>query len=565
MDIDGIRPPAGRSARRSGANARPTVRSTAGTGHQAPRRPAATGRIQDIARPARHAASARTPQLVAQPRKPLVVPSYQPAKVAGSKATAAHPKTNRASPISAQADKKAKPVAKRASGRPPKATRRRRVRRTILLGAAGLLLILLGTGGFLSWRAYANLHKVFHGTQTVAALASKPVTPDLLKGEGDGRVNILLLGIGGPGHDGPDLTDTIVVMSVDPVNNTATMVSVPRDLWIQQPVNYFGKQQKINAAYESGKYHYLGHLDSSNANAAAVEAGFASIDQAIKDVLGVTINYHALVNFQAFRQAVDTVGGVTVDVPTQLYDPTMAWENHWNPVLAPVGVQQMDGVKALLYARSRETTSDFARSQRQRQILLALKDKVLSAGTLSNPAKIDGLLNAFGNNVYSDLSTQGAMRLVDIMKKVSDTQVGSVGLSEDPHKLIVTDRVGNISVDRPVAGYDNYTAIQDYVRSQLLDGYLVKEHAAVTVLAPTVAGATADGETLKTYGYNITTTVANTATAPTAPILVDLSHGKAPFTLHYLQTHFSVTAVSSLPAGITVPAGSAKFVIIEPK
>jgi LCP family protein required for cell wall assembly len=558
MDIDGIRPPAGRSARHLAANARPAVRQLAG-GRVRPvlRRPQVTGRIQDIAQPSRRplhpmaAASPRRPAALvrapqpARPRKPLAVPSYQPAKTA----------------------------ARRAAGQPRK-TVRRRLRRNILLSAAGLLLMVLGTGGFLGWRAYSNLHKVFRGTQTVAALASKPVTPDLLKGEGDGRVNILLLGIGGPGHEGPDLTDTIVVMSVDPVNNTAAMVSVPRDLWIQQPVNYFGKQQKINAAYESGKYHYLGHLDSSNANAAAVEAGFVSIDQAIKNVLGVNVNYHALVNFQAFRQAIDTVGGVTVDVPTRLYDPTMAWENHWNPVLAPAGIQQMDGIKALLYARSRETSSDFARSQRQRQILLALKDKVLTAGTLSNPAKIDGLLNAFGNNVYSDLSTQGAMRLADIMKKVSDTQVNSIGLSEEPHKLVTTDRVGNISVDRPVAGFDNYTAIQDYVRSQLPDGYLVHEHAAVTVLASTAANAAAAGTALQAYGYNVTATgISDAATTGTSgaagktglPILVDLSQGKARFTMHYLQTHFNVTAVTSLPAGVTVAPGSAKFVIIEPK
>jgi LCP family protein required for cell wall assembly len=536
-----------------------------GRGQQAPRRQLGTGRIQDVARPATriggaqtqqgqgHASGvARSPRPLVQP-KPLATPSYQPSK-----------QSNKPINTQARASKKPQHAAGRAPGRPPK-TARRRVRRTILLSAAGLLLIVLGTGGFLGWRAYANLHKVFHGTQTVAALASKPVTPDLLKGEGDGRVNILLLGIGGPGHEGPDLTDTIVVMSVDPVNNTATMVSVPRDLWVQQPVNYFGKQQKINAAYESGKYHYLGHLDSSNANAAAVEAGFGSIDQAIKNVLGVTINYHALVNFQAFRQAIDTVGGVTVDVPTQLYDPTMAWENHWNPVLAPAGVQQMDGVKALLYARSRETTSDFARSQRQRQILLALKDKVLTAGTLSNPAKIDGLMNAFGNNVYSDLSTQGAMRLVSIMKKITDSQVLSVGLTDEAHKLVTTDRVGNISVVRPIAGFDNYTAIQDYIRSQLPDGYLIKEHAPITVLAPTVASAIAAGDVLKTYGYNITATAANAAPAPATPILVDLSHGHAPFTLHYLQTHLNVTAVTSLPAGVTVAPGSAKFVIIEPK
>ncbi len=448
---------------------------------------------------------------------------------------------------------------------PAKQTRRTHIKKAILLrSAAAMAVLVLGTGGFFSWKAYSNLHKVFRGTTTVAALASKPVTPDLLKGEGDGRVNILLLGVGGPGHDGADLTDTMVLMSVDPLNNTAAMVSIPRDLWVKQPVNYFGSVAKINAAYESGKYRYLNRVDASQANANAVEAGFTSVDQVIKNVLDVNVNYHVLVNFQAFRQAIDTVGGVDVNVPEQLYDPTMSWENHNSPILATAGPQQMNGVKALLYARSRETTSDFARSQRQRQILLALKDKVLTAGTLSNPAKIEGLMNAFGNNVFSDLSTQGATRLYSIMQKVSDSKVASVGLTDEGHKLVTTDRVGNSSVVRPVAGFDNYAPIQAYVHSQIPDGYLVKENAPVTLLAQNAIVANAKGALLKNYGYNVTATVV--ASQPLAsPVVVDLSEGNNPFTKHYLEVRYGVKAVTNLPAGVSVPAGTAKFVILDTK
>ena len=471
-----------------------------------------------------------------------------------------------AAPGGASVEAKKFPLPKyRAPSRPQKIVKKRRPRTLVLRALALVLIIAMGIGGFLSWNAYTKIHKVFRGTTTVAALASKPVTPDLLKGEGDGRVNILLLGIGGPGHDGPDLTDTIVILSVDPVNNLASMVSIPRDLWVQQPIAYFGAQQKINAAYESGKYHYLGHLDASSANAAAVEAGFANIDQVLKTVLGININYHMLVNFAAFRQAIDTVGGITVDVPTPLVDPTMAWENHWNPILAPAGVQQMDGVKALLYARSRETTSDFARAQRQRQILVALKDKIMTADTLSNPAKIDGLMNAFGNNVYSDLSTQGAMRLYSIMKKVSDNKVASIGLTDDGHKLVTTDHVGTTSVVRPIAGFNNYTDIQAYVLGQLPDGYLVKENAPIAVIGSTAVQAAATGTLLKQYGYNIISTDAATQ-QQTGVIVVDLSHGKDPFTLHYLETRYSTKATVQLPAGVTLPASStAKFVIIIAK
>jgi len=79
-------------------------------------------------------------------------------------------------------------------------------------------------------------------------------------------------------------------------------------------------------------------------------------------------------------------------------------------------------------------------------VLVALKDKVLTVGTLSNPTKIDGLLNAFGDNVFSDMSTKGASRLVDIMRQVSDSKIASVSLADKPHQLVTTDQIGGTSV-----------------------------------------------------------------------------------------------------------------------
>jgi len=436
-------------------------------------------------------------------------------------------------------------------------------RKLVLRGAVASFVIVATIGGLLAWNGYVKLHKVFRGTSTVAALAAKPVAPGQLNGEGDGRVNILLLGIGGQGHDGPDLTDTIMLLSVDPVNHTAALLSIPRDLWVQQPIPYIAKQQKINAVYESGKYSYIGKMDSSNDNAAAIEAGFKNLDEVVEKVTGVNVNYHVLVDFQAFKQAIDTVGGVTVDVPTPLVDPTMAWENHNNPILAAAGVQHMDGTQALLYARSRETSSDFARSERQRSIIVALKDKVLTAGTLSNPTKIEALTNAFGDNVFSDMSTQGAERLYTIMKEVGDNNISSIGLTTPPHQLIKTGRVGNLSVDLPTAGLGDYTDIQNYVHSQLPDGYLVKERAPVTIVSHTVDGGAVTATLLRSYGYNVTNAITTDQPVPQLT-LVDLSGGDDPYTLHYLQNRYHVTPVPQLPAGITIPAGSAKFVIIEP-
>ncbi len=163
---------------------------------------------------------------------------------------------------------------------------RRWTKRGFILLEAGILL----AGGLLLGKGWLKLHEVFQGGGTAVALQAD-VNPNQLKGEGDGRVNVLLLGIGGQNHDGPDLTDTMVLVSIDPVNNTAALLSVPRDLWIKEPNNFVGQYQKINAAYESGKCSYLGEENSSNSNQKAINAGFKTADEAVSTVLGIPIDY----------------------------------------------------------------------------------------------------------------------------------------------------------------------------------------------------------------------------------------------------------------------------------
>ncbi len=180
-------------------------------------------------------------------------------------------------------------------------------RKWFFRGGLAVLALLIVTGGLLFGQGLLKLHKVFKGGAANVAALQANVSPSLLKGEGDGRVNILLLGNGGDGHDGPDLTDTMMLASIDPVNKTADLLSIPRDLWVQVPS--YGSM-KINAAYEVGKYNYLGKIDDSNANTQGVEAGFKLADQVVENVIGVNIDYNALVNFTSFKQAVDSVGGV---------------------------------------------------------------------------------------------------------------------------------------------------------------------------------------------------------------------------------------------------------------
>ncbi|HET9174004.1 MAG TPA: LCP family protein [Candidatus Saccharimonadales bacterium] len=436
----------------------------------------------------------------------------------------------------------------------------RTVRRWTFRTVALMLVLLIAVGGYLFSQGFLNLHKVFKGGAATAAALQANVDPSLLKGEGSGRINILLLGIGGAGHDGADLTDTMMLASIDPVNHTAALLSVPRDLWVNIPNN---GTMKINAAYEMGKFKYLGKITADNSNSKAIQAGFSSVDPIVEGVLGVPIDYNVLVDFQAFRQAVDTVGGVTIDVQNELYDPTMAWENNWNPVLAKPGVQTFDGKHALIYARSRETSSDFARGIRQRQVLLALKDKAMTLGVLSDPTKISGLMSAFGNNVQTDLSLSDAERLYSIVKDIGNSNVSSLDLDTAPNQFVTTGDIDGQSIVEPKAGLFDYSQIQGYVRSSLQDGYIKKENARVVVLNGTTAPglATAKADELKQYGYNVT----QTATAPTSgyqqTVLVDLTHGKDKYTKHYLEQRFNTTAVSTVPDQ-AIASSQADFILI---
>ncbi|HYH36176.1 MAG TPA: LCP family protein [Candidatus Saccharimonadales bacterium] len=439
-------------------------------------------------------------------------------------------------------------------------TKWQRVRHFAFRGVAVAIVLVITMGGLLFSQSYLKMNKVFRGGSETAAALKPNVKPELLKGEGSGRVNILLLGRGGGTHDAPDLTDTIMVASIDPVNHTSTLISLPRDLWINLPNNGV---MKLNAAWQSGEFKYLGKVAPGSTDPKAVAAGFETIDQAVEEVLGIDINYNVLINFQAFQQAIDTVGGVDVNVPADLVDPTMAWENKNNPVLAKAGPQTFDGAEALRYSRSRETSSDFARGQRQRDLLVALKSKVVSLGTLSNPVKISGLINSFGNNVQTDLSIKNAQRLYSITKNIKDADTTSVGLTDGTNQFVTTGNINGQSVVLPKAGLFKYGDIRQYIRAQLKDPFIVKEKAKVLVLNGTLLPdlATNKSNELKSYGYNVIGAGNTPSGGWKGMTLVDLSKGKNKYTKHYLEKRLGVKATTTMPDN-TIQTNGAKFVII---
>lgn len=428
-------------------------------------------------------------------------------------------------------------------------------RSTLIVG----LLALLGVGWLVAEGAL-QFNKIFKGGGGNAPALQSNVKPELLNGEGDGRVNILLLGKGGPGHDGPDLTDTLLVASIDPVNKTMTLVSVPRDLWVTVPGH---GSTKINAVYANAKQRAL--KSSPKDKDAAQRSGVDATSQVISQVLGIPIHYYGMVDFKAFEQAINTVGGVTVNVPEDLIDSSVAWENNGSPVLAKKGMQTFNGRQALLYVRSRHGSArgDFDRTERQRLVIAALSDKVLSAGTYTNPVKIAGLMSAFGDHVSTDLSPSNSLRLMDIGKSINSSKIQSIGLADPPNSFVRTDNVNGQSVVRPTAGFGDYAAIQNFIRNSLQDPYLAKEHAALMVLNGTDTSglATKKADLLKSYGYNVTTVTDAPTHDYTKTTLIDLTNGKKPFTKNYLEKRLGIKAVTKLPDP-SITAQGIDFVVI---
>lgn len=435
-------------------------------------------------------------------------------------------------------------------------------RRTVWRTLSVFFIAILITGSFLFIKTYIKARQVFRGGSAGAVALEDNVDPSRLKGEGDGRINVLILGRGGEGHTAPDLTDTILIASIDPINKEAGILSIPRDLYVKVPDN---GSMKINSVYARAKQTVLASGKQSSAlSAKAEKAGNEAIEKTIQDILGIPLHYRVMVDFKGFKQAVDAVGGVDINVPSSVYE-SMRIDGKQYVLNVKPGVQHFDGFRALAYARSRYTSprGDFDRAERQRLIILALKDKILSAGTYSNPNKISQLLDAFGNHVSTNMSIDHMLRMAEITKGIPSNKTKSLGFADPPNNLVTTANVGGQSVVVPRAGTGNFKAIQSFVRNELKDGYLKYENASVAVLNGTANSgvATAKADELKSFGYNVSTI----ADAPTKTykktILVDMRGGSKKYTRHYLQKRFGVSAVESLPDPNINP-GNADFVII---
>jgi len=242
-----------------------------------------------------------------------------------------------------------------------------------------------------------------------------------LEGQKDDRINILLLGMGGPGHDGPYLTDTIMIASIKPSAEQIGIISIPRDVAVEIPGNGIRKINHANALGEAKRANW----------------GGAFATEVVEKNLNLDIHYYARIDFAAFQEVIDAVGGITVNVERAFTDAEFpATNEQYQTVSFQKGVQQMDGERALQYARSRHGTngegSDFARAARQQKVLLALREKLFSFNTLANPVRIYEIMQSVESHLTTNMEFSDMIALLKMGKELQIDQIHSLVLDNSP-------------------------------------------------------------------------------------------------------------------------------------
>jgi LCP family protein required for cell wall assembly len=315
-----------------------------------------------------------------------------------------------------------------------------------------LAVLLIGGCAFATSRI---INKVAPNSNVIGSLMKNlPIIENKLDGEEEGRINVVLLGMRGKGlTGGGTLTDTIMVLSIRKSEDQegkdvykAAMISIPRDLYVTIPGTT--TNQKINAVYHYGEKKGSGQ-------------GMEAMKQVLQDITGQEMHYAVEVNFEGFRQIVDALGGVEINLAKDFIEPVQYHEqkvcdganggvftvrsgnyetkiDHRGKVVAqyplcynqteecggvfkvPAGVSILDGERALCYVRARATSSDFDRARRQQEVIDQIKQKALSIGVLTNFEKLQEMFTALSDNANTDMELWEMQRFYDLYQKMGN-------------------------------------------------------------------------------------------------------------------------------------------------
>ncbi len=274
----------------------------------------------------------------------------------------------------------------------------------------GIILALIIFGGFF-YKAGFSLSKIIEVKDIAWEKIFGKLPPvEYTPPKDEDRINVLLLGVGDAEHEeGRLLTDSIMIVSFKKSTGKIALISIPRDLYVQMPGESY--YEKVNVAYVLGEQKYGNGLDYSR--------------KTMSYVTGLYIDYAVAVDFKAFKSVVDALDGITIFLNEPFVEDRQWWcdENSKNcqPFIVEAGDQTLDGETALFYIRSRFSSSDFDRTRRQQQVMIAIKDKVFSLGVLVNPLKINNLLDAVAENIRMNVKPWEILGLIKLVQN-ADTE-----------------------------------------------------------------------------------------------------------------------------------------------
>lgn len=366
---------------------------------------------------------------------------------------------------------------------------------------------------------------------------------DYLQGEEEDRINILLAGIGGSGHQGAYLADTIIIASIKPSTKEVATISIPRDLYVE--IGDYG-WRKINNALAFG---YMNDYPGG---------GEMLLKETVEKVLNIPIHYYARIDFEGFKQAIDDVKGIDVYVDNSFTDYSYPDYNYGYQTINFIkGWTHMDGETALQYARSRHGNngegSDFARSERQQKVLFALRDKFISLNTIINPNKIITTLEHLGNHNETNMQIWEMVELGKIAKDIQSDNIINQVLDTGQNGLLKSETTQDGAyILTPTAG--DFSEIQSLVANIFETNFIKKEDARIEIQNSTkTAGlASTTSDKLLSLNYNVVGIGNAEVEEPLAKTTIfDLSKGTKPHTIVNLKDLLNADLSNSLPAFYT--------------
>ncbi len=384
------------------------------------------------------------------------------------------------------------------------------------------------------------------------------------------RVNVLLLGMGGYENNAPYLTDSIMAVSIDPVSNRVMMLSIPRDLVVrmnlqQNPGSIW--TNKINAAYE---VPYTSIICCVAKQYQGAMGGGKAAEHEVGKVTGLNFDRFIAIDFKAFRDMVNALGGVDVCLTSNLDDWSYPnYSDGYKPIHFKAGCQHLNGEQALEVARSRhavqpQQASDFGRAKRQQDIMQAIKKK---ATTVNGFAKAPQLLSALQKNIHTDMTISDMKAIFDWGKNLPDSSIIRIALTAPsgaaPGNLLDGGNCGMGNASQLCADDPTFAMIKRYVANVFVDPRTLGEKAPVQFANGSTNFVGLDGRVtnlMDPIGLQLNDPVAHKASSKT--LILDYSGGQFPNTTKWLQTFFGGTVVNATPSNPAPARGQQTYGIV---